>query len=322
MGFYGFIISANQLRKGYNYLFYWFTTVAWLLATIGFALVAASLLLLLIDLAKTGSFFVLLSVFFALLTADTLKEEQIEPIKLTLFLIAGVILFITTNLVPNSVFFAPDIFGSEGLSGLLYVIIFKVIAGEIVWVYLCYCAYLAHKRAPIALKLYSRGFLIGILFVNIAIFSQLLQFMEFYFILSAIGVSMMAHNYSHEPKLLFVLPFTALRLAVLDTKGGLPLFTHTWNRVSPSTDDILFSGMLQGITIILKESLDRGDVQEIRMSNALMIIYRIPKSPIAFIFAATRASRTLRDGLKLFAEQFCNEFQEYFIDPTHTDRFQ
>ena len=46
-----------------------------------FALVAASLLLLLIDLAKTGSFFVLLSVFFALLTADTLKEEQIEPIK-------------------------------------------------------------------------------------------------------------------------------------------------------------------------------------------------------------------------------------------------
>ena len=61
--------------------------------------------------------------------------------------------------------------------------------------------------------------------------------------------------------------------------------------------------------------------KEIRMSNALMIIYRIPKSPIAFIFAATRASRTLRDGLKLFAEQFCNEFQEYFIDPTHTDRF-
>ncbi|HMF34889.1 MAG TPA: hypothetical protein VKK79_25940 [Candidatus Lokiarchaeia archaeon] len=66
-------------------------------------------------------------------------------------------------------------------------------------------------------------------------------------------------------------------LQVEDTYQVVPLFRHTWNRQGDLADETLFSGMIQGITGILKESLKRGDVQEIHMADAIIIAYRIPE---------------------------------------------
>jgi len=79
--------------------------------------------------------------------------------------------------------------------------------------------------------------------------------------------------------------------------------------------------MIQGITGILKESLKRGDVQEIRMADAIIIAYRNPDYPVAFILVATRPTRSLRDSLKLFSEQFCSKFHTYFANPTKEEQF-
>lgn len=91
---------------------------------------------------------------------------------------------------------------------------------------------------------------------------------------------MLVYAYFREPKLLFVLPFTALRLTVLETESGLPLFTYTWNRQGDLADETLFSGMLQGVSMIVKESLKRGSLQEIRVEGAIIIAYRIPEYPL------------------------------------------
>ena len=318
---YGFAVSVNQLRKGFNYLFYWFAAISWLLAGAGYVFVAFGLLSLLDGFLKIGSFFVLLCTFFLLMSADTLKREQVDPVKLAVFLEVSVLLVISTFLVPNAVTFSPDVFGGESFSGSPYVDLSKVAAGGIVWVYACYCAYLANKRAPVSLKRHSRLFFGGTFLVATGIFTQLSASMSFFFILASAGAVLMTYAYSREPKLLFVLPFTALRLTVLETEGGIPLFSHTWNRQGDLADEDLFSGMLQGVSMILKESLQRGDVQEIRMSNAIIIAYRNPEYPVAFVLVVTRSSRNLRDGLKLFAERFCNQYKTGFAVPNYVEQF-
>ncbi|HME55451.1 MAG TPA: hypothetical protein VKM55_24800 [Candidatus Lokiarchaeia archaeon] len=132
---------------------------------------------------------------------------------------------------------------------------------------------------------------------------------------------MMVYAYSHEPKLIFVLPFTAIRLTVLETAGGIPLFTHTWNQQDKLADEDLFSGVLQGVSMILQESLQSGDVQEIRVVEAIILAQRSPDYPVACILVATRPTRSLRDGLKLFADRFCCDFHDCFATPFNVTQF-
>ncbi|HMF31941.1 MAG TPA: hypothetical protein VKK79_11020, partial [Candidatus Lokiarchaeia archaeon] len=295
---YGFAVSINQLRKGFNYQFYWFGAFAWFFGVLGSFLLGVAILLLLGEDSRVAFILVLLNCSFVLLKADALKREEVEPVKLAAFIMVSVLLIIAMYFVPNAVSFAPDIFGGDGISFNVYVGLFAVATYAIPWAYYCHCIYLVHKRAPAALKRYSRIYFVGTSLVVVGVFSLLSLSMEFFFILVSFGCILMAYAYSCEPKLLFVLPFTALRLTVLDTESGLPLFTHTWNRQGDLADEDLFSGMLQGISIIVRNSLKRGDVQEIRVADAIMIVYRNPAYPIAFVLAATRPSRTLRDGLK------------------------
>ena len=153
------------------------------------------------------------------------------------------------------------------------------------------------------------------------VLSLLTMSVEFPYLLMSIGLILIAYVVSHEPKLLFVLPFKAIRLTVLDTGAGIPLYTHTWMQNNEIVDEDLFSGVLQGISGILKESLNKGDVQEIRMTGAIIIAYRIPEYPIAFVLVATRPSQTLRDALKTFAVRFCDEFHTCFATLTNVGQF-
>lgn len=321
VGSYGFAVSVTQLRKGFNYRFYWFTGFAWFFMAADTLFLVISLLFLLVAFVQIYVILGLTCSFCVLIQADTLKREEVEPIKLAAVLLLSVLCIISMGLLPNGVNFAPDVFGGGSISYNLYVGLLVVAALGIVWVYSCYCTYLANKRAPTALKRYSRMYFAGTFLVMLGIFSALSTSMVFPLLLVDAGIPLMVYAYSREPKLLFVLPFTALRLTVLDTEAGLPLFTHTWNRQGDFADETLFSGMLQGISGILKESLKRGEVQEIRMADAIIIAHRIPDFPVAFVLVATRPTRSLRDALRLFAERFCSEFCDCFAVPNNVEQF-
>ncbi|HME51792.1 MAG TPA: hypothetical protein VKM55_06215 [Candidatus Lokiarchaeia archaeon] len=318
---YSFTVSVNQIRKDFNYRFYWFAAITWILFAIANLCVVVALLFSSVEYLRFFGIFCFLTGFFGLMMVDTLKHEQVEPVKLAAYLVLLVLFIISAFLIQNAASFAPDIFGGEGIT-LNPVIGLLTVAGTgIVWVYITYCAYLVNKRAPAAIRRYSHMYFVGAFTCLTAIISLLSLSYVFNFILLSAGISLMAYAYGHEPKLLFILPFKAIRLTILETEGGISLFTHTWNRHGDLADEDLFSGVLQGVNGILKESLKRGDVTEIHMADAIIIAYRNPEYPIAFMLVATRPSRTLRDALKIFAERFLNEFHDRFATLNDVSQF-
>ena len=141
------------------------------------------------------------------------------------------------------------------------------------------------------------------------------------FTLAGIGGVMMFFAYSHEPKLLFILPFTAIRLTVIDTSVGYPIFTHTWNHKGRLADETLFSGMLHGVSMIIQESLQSGEVQEIRVTDAIILTHPIPGYHFACVLVVTRPTQSLRDGLRLFAERFLLQFHDFFENSFISSQF-
>ena len=271
--FYGVAVNINQIRKGFNYTYY-------IHAIFGFFGIGMFLLLwgianffLLIELARIAIICYIIVAFFALLGSDALNSEQVEPIKLSLFLILGSITVIFLYIFPDMItlivaangftfYFISPIIGSPFL-----------ITCALAFIYYLYCLFLVNRKAPTSLKKFSRIYLFGMFFAICAFvlwifFAPIIPGIPF--TLAGIGGVMMFFAYSHEPKLLFILPFTAIRLTVIDTSVGYPIFTHTWNHKGRLADETLFSGMLHGVSMIIQESLQSGEVQEIRVTDAII----------------------------------------------------
>lgn len=114
-----------------------------------------------------------------------------------------------------------------------------------------------------------------------------------------------------KPQLAYILPFKVLRLTIIDTVSGIPLFTHDWGRVGEIIDESLFSGMFQGISSFLNEALQKGNVREIVLDEATLILNRSLEFNAACILVTTKATPSLRAALRNFAEDFFTRFSPY-----------
>jgi hypothetical protein len=141
------------------------------------------------------------------------------------------------------------------------------------------------------------------------------------FIVGGIGLILMAYTTFKKPKMIFILPFKALRLTVIETQGGISLFTHNWDDSSLIDNEDLWAGMLQGVNLIFRESLNKGDVQEIKLANAMLLVQRSKQYPVACIVVATKVSKMLRDGLRVFAQKFFESFANKFNELSDVSKF-
>ena len=131
----------------------------------------------------------------------------------------------------------------------------------------------------------------------------------------------MTIGFIREPRLAYILPFKAERLLVLETIGGIPLYSHTWDTGSNLIDEDLFSGMIQGVSVIVRESINKGDVQEIKIAEAILLMKRDENHPVICVLVANKASKFLRDALDGFAKQFFKMFSKGFNNPTLVSQF-
>ncbi len=140
-------------------------------------------------------------------------------------------------------------------------------------------------------------------------------------IVQLIGTITFALGISLKSNSAFVLPFRAITLTVLNTESGVPLFNHTWTGDVIMKDSILFSGIIQGISGILKESVSEGEVEEIKLSNAVLILQRAKDAKIACILASTKTSKLLRRALRLFLQRFLETYAKELKDPSNISQF-
>jgi hypothetical protein len=84
-------------------------------------------------------------------------------------------------------------------------------------------------------------------------------------------------------------------------------------------DENLFSGMIQGISAILQESVHRGSAKEILLDDAVMIFHRPPTTTIAFVLVSTKTSSTLRSSLEVFGQRFVTTYRKYITPEPITE---
>lgn len=250
--------------------------------------------------------------FLLIFILDLMSRDSIDPIK-TLIITIISFAYIISMTDPNAVIFFTSPLGETGMawSGNFEVTgAILAVFQNCFWTY-----YLAkiHWNTPTQLKKYSRLFVGSFGCAWMVIISVLLGLdkiilgTDAIFLASGVIVFMIALSY--EPKLAFILPFKALTLTVIDLeRGGLPLFTHNWNPRKDYIDDSLFSGMMTGMSNFMKETVQRGNIREIQLDDAVLIIQRAKEYPLVSVLVTTKSSVVLRNSLNSFLESFMNKF--------------
>lgn len=137
-----------------------------------------------------------------------------------------------------------------------------------------------------------------------------------------IGALILAIIFARHEQLFYVLPFKTQRLIVFGTRNGVTLFAHTWSKNDPLIDEDLLSSMLQGMSMLINESLKKGNLREIKMDEGILLIKQDAAYPVAFVLIASRSSSVLRDGLSRFASKFIEMFGAYLEQSNNIDKFQ
>nr|MDO8117734.1 hypothetical protein [Candidatus Sigynarchaeota archaeon] len=114
--------------------------------------------------------------------------------------------------------------------------------------------------------------------------------------------------FAKNEQLFFILPFKAQRLIVYDTKNGIALFVHDWSKENKVIDEDLFSGILNGMSLIVNESIQKGRVQEIKMERGVLLINHDNVHTIAFVIIASKSSQLLNQALGAFRRHFVQKF--------------
>ncbi len=115
-----------------------------------------------------------------------------------------------------------------------------------------------------------------------------------------IGALLTSVAFTRQPHLAYILLFRVFRLTILDHCSGLQLFTHDWSLDSNFFDPNLFSGMFQGLSGILRETLQKGFPREIYLEHAVVLLERSVGLPPTFVLIASKSSSSPFDHLQTF----------------------
>ncbi|MFX0132823.1 MAG: hypothetical protein ACFFDN_04170 [Candidatus Hodarchaeota archaeon] len=310
-----FLISFYQLYKNrYRFLvimtFMWFLTVLWSLC------LTLSFLFLSVPLFILAGYFLALIGFFLILTYDLINGESISTIKIVILTILSVSAFFI-SFDKNSFYFGNFPNGDIGIfvGGYMRGVLSSLTA--IMGIFSVYYTTKLYLNAPKKLKSYSLLILIGgVLFgvvspISIAI-GLYLQFPMSHLLIFTIGTSLFSISIAFYPQLAFILPFKVLRLSVIQTHTGISLFTKIWITEDEIIDDGLFSGMLHGISLFLNEALKKGELREMHLDNAKLLIKRSKKYPVACVLISTNSTHSLRTALNSFANDFFEKYSQHF----------
>jgi hypothetical protein len=258
----------------------------------------------------TGS----LSAVTIVLHADAVSRDTVDPIKLVIVSVLAT--------------------GATLFQNLGFLVLLQMVS-LVVWIY--YAAKI-HVNAPTKITRFSRLNLIGVLLFAAGslwgsfgmvipylvappqLMLDMINLIRWEVILG-ISFVLIAFAYAKAPNLANILPFIALRLCVVDTRAGIALFNHDWIKRADLMHEDLFSSMLSGISMILNECVKKGDIREIHLDKARMLLNKSEEYPVAFVLVTSRTTKALRNALDTFASRFIARFANVLGKELETSKF-
>ena len=250
--------------------------------------------------------------YFANLFVDSVTRDSIDLFKMILITIASsaVIIF---SFAPDAVIIDPDavtpyptMHGNFRTASLIHMILFVLVA--------FYGNLKVFIHTPKHLKFYSFLNLFGTYLWGVQPLWIQFTTLERAFPgiatgSMAIGTLLIALVLIKHPKLAYILPFKAYRILIMDTKSGIILFKHDWNKLEAEGSENIFSGMLQAISTMFDQTINKGNVRDINFDEAILTLKISRKTPIACILISSNISRTLRTSFNNFSTQVFSDYE-------------
>ncbi|MCY3414287.1 MAG: hypothetical protein INQ03_21760 [Candidatus Heimdallarchaeota archaeon] len=125
------------------------------------------------------------------------------------------------------------------------------------------------------------------------------------------GMLFSSYGLVKTPQLLYVLPFKAIKLSVIESGSGANIFNYHWQEETEGISDDLFAATLLAISTFVNEGIGRGSINEIKLEGASLIISDPKDQRVFYIILATKPSYTLRLGLDKFARAFHARYKSH-----------
>ncbi len=274
---------------------------------------------------RIGLYIGLCTIGLVFLMIDSFTRDEVDSRKMIILSIAGTLL-VYFSLQPEEIFIGMNTVGEPGFE--LGIGVMGVGATLIIltgWAFTYYMIRM-NRQVPQHLQTGARlgllsGFILAVIWPVGLGLGLHFAYPGLWLFLLSIGIIPIAIAFVKYPKLAYVLPFKLLRLTAFETKGGIPLVSHSWATGDEIAQDAMFSGMLQGIGMILDESVQKGAVREIILENGILVLQRTYKFSVACVLVASKSSQTLRHALDSFTEHFYEEYSQFFDNPSEVRQF-
>ena len=304
------VFIINSKKKNVRPLLYF--GVSWLCYSLFFILEAFSYLLLNIEIAKIQTILTVPSAILMVVYIDYTRKESLDVIKMSIVTGFG---FIESFLI-----FTEDSINIQKIDGEYYTIwtgnifLFSSFMQFLFIALLVYWMILTIKNIPKEL-LYIKNLLIGgiimlgPLALLLFVFSSDIRFLVLLSDLSLmIGAIIVIYVLIKEPKIFYILPFTAYNLTVIHINSGLQLFQHKWAEIE-TKEEALSAGMhaLRNMSLNI---IGLGDIMDLKVEKGVLISYRTEHIMVGLV--SSHSSKFLRRGIKNFAIEFDNIFHDEF----------
>lgn len=305
--FIGFLIITKQYLKT-RYLAHGLMAIAWFFLDLFYIFNVLGYILWAQPLWLICTFSWIPIAYSMVFLMDSLSRSNIDFFKTAVVSCAGAVL-IYTGIQPDA--FMPFTL-SNGRIGWDWVGDFRnsvylitTIVGFL-WAYFCIKLWIF---APSTMKKPAFWMMIGSFFIGVLpaimfVSGFILIYLGIEGVSMSIGALINAIIFAKYPKIIFILPFKVHNLTVISLQGGMPLYRYNWVKIMGDVDDLLFSGMIQGISCILNEAVQQGNIEEIKMSKGTLLIEHDKTNALACVLVTSDTSLILHKALRDFKNEF------------------
>ncbi len=318
------VILSMYNYKLYRYRHSLYMGMAWLFLVGGELLLAYSYLTLDLFVYRLGVIFGAPLLFSIVILLDSISRLDLDLWKF------GVSVVVTTGLVitafdEGSVGYNLSVIGEVGpiLRGnFLFWGSLNFGLGGYLWLFYMVKLYM---NSPESTRQYAKLALLSAILAgpgaSLAFISGLVWiFPGSDYLVIGLASVLMAYAFHKEPKLAFILPFNVYSIYAIESESGINVYSYHWQK-SKKVNDQLFTSAIQGISMVLSESLGEVTIRDIVLEEGHLVIQR--SEDLTFILFVSEVSNVVIDALTEFVQQFLelhHSNPSNMIDSTHYDQ--
>jgi len=205
-----------------------------------------------------------------------------------------------------------------GLNRIILALLFIYVIASIL-----YFSLKIFRHSPKSLRQHATIYFIGNSFLILATFAFIFGLSTtvpaIVELMVSVGIILSSIGLIAAPQILYVLPFSAIKLSIIKADTGISFYNYYWRGNLDDTADQLFGAAFSAITNFMQETLGEGEIREVKLEGATISISRPTDQSVYYVVIATKPSYVLKKGLEQFSRSFNQLYGDIINDESRYD---